>query len=198
MHSLGLIFQSSHHSPLVSLPTLPLWTRPNTSLVASASPSAAAATAAYIASRTNRSGGAKLSGHRRQSGGACRDVSRRRIWVDDRDEFGCTVKKYSNNQTKLENYSVVRLSLVALLSHINRCFEKTKYHNKWVIEQLKSWPEKDYARRRCVRTTWSLSPRFYSNYLVGVVTASRKERYSELSGYSIVKFHALFDKNYKW
>ena len=27
--------------------------------------------------------------------------------------------------------------------------------------------------------------RFYSNYLVGVVTASRKERYSERSGYSI-------------
>ena len=82
IRSLGLIFQSSHHSlpPASSRPTPSLRTRPNTSLVASASLSAAAAAAAaYIGHEKERE---KLSGHRRQSGGACRDVSRR-IWVDD-------------------------------------------------------------------------------------------------------------------
>ena len=36
-----------------------------------------------------------------------------------RDEFGCTYKEYLNNQTKLEKYSVVWLSSVAVWLHFS-------------------------------------------------------------------------------
>ena len=67
--------------PPASRPTPPpLRTRPNTSLVASASRPTSESDGRTDTKRRGRNG---VSGHRRQSGGrTCRDVSRR-IWVDD-------------------------------------------------------------------------------------------------------------------
>ena len=57
------------------------------------------------------------------------------------------------------------------------------------IEQLKVYRKKTVGAAAVSKLPGRLVFRFYSNYRVGVATASRKERFSELYAYSIEVFY---------